>query len=200
MVRDKASYKDVKLQGIVYLGIAPAKTLKTKLKLGKGAFLRSATALYRGSEIGDNLQTGHNVVVRENNLIGDNVVIGVNSYLGPGNKIGNNVRIHTGVFLENVTLEDNVIIGPGVIFINDPYPPCKQCTQIVGGAHVAKNAVIGANASILAGIQIGANALVGAGSVVTKNIPANSVVAGNPAKVINKTSKLKSKHKHSLLK
>jgi len=182
MVRDKASYKDVKLQGIVYLGIAPAKTLKTKLKLGKGAFLRSGTALYRGSEIGDN------------------VVIGVNSYLGPGNKIGNNVRIHTGVFLENVTLEDNVIIGPGVIFINDPYPPCKQCTQIVGGAHVAKNAVIGANASILAGIQIGANALVGAGSVVTKNIPANSVVAGNPAKVINKTSKLKSKHKHSLLK
>ena len=163
-------------------------------KVTINALIRSGTIIYEGSTIGKRLATGHNVIIRENNTIGDDVVIGVNSYLGPGNIIGNCVRIHTNCFLEGVTLEDNVIISPSVVFTNDPYPPCKICTQEIGGALVGKNTVIGANVTILPGIKIGKNVLVGAGSVVTKNIGNDIVVVGNPAKILKKRSAIKHNH------
>lgn len=161
----------------------------------KDALIRSGTIVYAGSTIGKKLVTGHNAVIRENNTIGNDVVIGVCSYLGPGNSIGNNVKIHTNCFLEGVSLADNVIIGPHVVFTNDPYPPCKICVQTVKGARVGKNTVIGANVTVLPGIQIGENVLVGAGCVVTHHIPDNVVVIGNPAKILKKRSEIK--HAHS---
>lgn len=148
--------------------------------------LRSGTVIYKKSVIGKNLQTGHNAVIRENNRIGDNVTVGVNSYLGPGNIIGNNVRIHTGCFLEGCTLDDDVIVAPGVIFTNDKYPPCSECVNKVKGARVGKKTVIGANSTILPGISIGEKCLIGAGSVVTKNIPDGVVAVGNPARITKK--------------
>lgn len=157
--------------------------------------LRSGTIIYKGSKIGKRFVSGHNAVIREDNIIGDDLTIGVNSYLGPGNRIGNNVKIHTNCFLEGVILEDNVIISPHVVFTNDPYPPCKICVEEVRGAIVGKNTVIGANVTILPGIKIGENVLVGAGSVVTKDIPDDVVVAGNPARIIKKKSEIKHKHK-----
>ncbi len=156
--------------------------------------LRSGTILYKGSSIGKRLVTGHNAIIRENNIIGDDVLVGTNSYLGPGNIIGNNVRIHTNCFLEGVTLENNVIISPHVVFTNDPYPPCKMCSEKVRGATVGKNSVIGSNATILPGIVIGENVLVGAGSVVTRNIPDGVVVVGNPASILKKRSDIKHTH------
>ncbi len=159
------------------------------------AKLRSGSVIYQGSAFGRRLITGHNAVIRENNIIGDDVIIGTNSYLGPGNKIGNNVKIHTDCFLEGVTLADMVIISPHVVFTNDPYPPCRICTEKVGGATVGKNTVIGSNATILPGIKIGANVLIGAGSVVTRNVADGLVVIGNPANVLKKRSELVHKHK-----
>ncbi len=159
------------------------------------SLIRSGTIIYKGSKIGKRFTSGHNAVIREDNIIGDDVVVGVGSYLGPGNIIGNKVKIHTNCFLEGVTLGDNVIISPHVVFTNDPYPPCKICVKTVGGAKVGRNTVIGANATILPGIKIGENVLVGAGSVVTKDIPDSTVVVGNPARIIKKSSEIKHKHK-----
>lgn len=166
------------------------KSLK-KTKLGKNYYLRSGTAIYKGSKIGNNFSTGHNAVVRENNVIGNNVVVGVNSYLGPGNKIGNNVRIHTGCFLEDVEIFDDVIISPGVVFTNDLHPACPAYKKCFLGAKVGKGSVIGANATILPGIKIGNNCLIGAGSVVVSDVSDNEVVVGNPAKVIKKRNDLR---------
>ena len=157
--------------------------------------LRSGTVVYKGAKIGKRFVSGHNAVIREDNIIGDNVVVGTGSYLGPGNMIGNNVKIHTNCFIEGVTLKDNVIVSPHVVFTNDPYPPCKICVKTVRGATVGENTVIGANVTILPGIKIGKNVLVGAGSVVTDDIPDNAVVIGNPARIIKKRSEIKHIHK-----
>lgn len=166
-------------------------------KLGKKlekSLIRSGTIIYKNSQIGKRFVTGHNAIIRENNIIGDDVVVGVNSYLGPGNIIGNKVKIHTNCFLEGVTLMDNVIVGPHVVFTNDPYPPCKICVEKVRGAAVGKNTVIGSNVTILPGIKIGENVLIGAGSVVTKDIDDRVVVVGNPARILKKRSEIKHKH------
>jgi len=159
--------------------------------IGKNAIIRPFTTIYAGNRIGDNFQTGQGVSIREDNNIGDNVHIGTNSVLEFGNKIGNNVRIHTGCFLEMVTIEDNVFIGPNVVFTDDPHPMnCPRYKECLGGPIIKQLARIGANSTILPGVVVGRNSLVGAGSVVTHDVPANSVVAGNPAKVINQIDDL----------
>jgi acetyltransferase-like isoleucine patch superfamily enzyme len=86
--------------------------------------------------------------------------------------------------LEAVTLGNNVIIAPHVVFTDDPYPPCPKCVQEIGGAIVGDGTVIGSNATILPGVHIGKNCLIGAGSVVTEDVEDNAVVVGNPARVI----------------
>jgi UDP-2-acetamido-3-amino-2,3-dideoxy-glucuronate N-acetyltransferase len=100
--------------------------------------------------------------------------------------IGDNVTIKNGVYLWNgITIEDNVQIGPNVTFTNDKYPRAKQPFTLMKTL-VKKNASIGAGCVILGGIIIGENAMIGAGSVVTKDIPANELWLGNPAKYIRK--------------
>jgi acetyltransferase-like isoleucine patch superfamily enzyme len=110
-----------------------------------------------------------------------------------GSTIGKNCKISSHTFIcEGVHIEDNCFIGHGVMFTNDLFPRAtnadgSQQTDAdwkVIETHVKKGASIGSNATILCGITIGENSLVGAGSVVTKNVPPNTIVAGNPAKVI----------------
>jgi acetyltransferase-like isoleucine patch superfamily enzyme len=164
------------------------------MKLHPDALIRSGTVIYDGSSFGSHFTTGHNAVIREDNSIGDNVVVGVNTYLGPRNTIGDNVKIHTGCFLEGVTLGNDVIIAPHAVFTNDPYPPCKQCAEEIGGAIVGEGTVIGANATILPGVRIGKRCLIGAGSVVTRDIEDGGVVVGNPGRVIKKRSDIIHNH------
>ncbi len=108
-------------------------------------------------------------------------------------KSGANCKISTHTFIcEGVTIEDNVFVGHGVTFINDSYPratnedgrPQTESDWKVETTLVRKGASIGSGATILANVTIGENAIVGAGSVVTKNVPANAIVAGNPARVL----------------
>jgi len=174
------------IHNFVVLGFAPRGKLpgELPLKIGKNAIIRPFTIIYGGTEIGDNFQTGKGASVRENNEIGNNVVVGTNAVLEHGNTIGNNVRIHSLCFLEYVTIEDNVFIGPGVIFTDDPHPPCPKYEECLKGAFVKKLAKIGAGSVILPGVIIGENALIGAGSIVAKDVPDNTVVAGVPAKII----------------
>lgn len=105
-------------------------------------------------------------------------------------KIGNNCTIKCGVQIwDGIELEDNVIIGANTTFTNDMYPKSKNKDWALLKTKVCKGASIGAGSTILPGLIIGENALIGAGSVVTKNIPAGEIWAGNPAKFIRKINK-----------
>ena len=100
--------------------------------------------------------------------------------------IGDRVTVKCGVQLwDGVRLEDDVFVGPNATFTNDPFPRSKQHPTEFAKTVVQKGASIGANASILPGVIIGQNAMVGAGAVVTTDVPPNSIVVGNPARIVN---------------
>lgn len=162
-----------------------------ELQIGRDAVVRPFTTLYAGSTIGERLQTGQGASIREDNVLGDDVSIGTNAVLEFGNRIGNRVRIHSGCFLEMVTIEDDVFVGPNVVFTDDPHPMgCARYTECRGGPTVRRLARIGANSTILPGVVVGENALVGAGSVVVDDVPDGAVVVGNPARVIRRVDEL----------
>lgn len=158
--------------------------------IGARCVIRAFTTIYAGVTVGDGVQFGHGAMVREDNVIGDRASIGTNAVLEPGNRIGARTRVHTGCFLEMVTLEEDVFVGPNVVFTDDPHPPCPRYEECVGGAHVKAGARIGANSTILPGVVIGRRALVGAGSVVVQDVPDGVVVAGVPAREMGLVSDL----------
>jgi acetyltransferase-like isoleucine patch superfamily enzyme len=124
--------------------------------------------------------------------VGDNTKIGAFVEVQKNAHIGSNCKISSHTFIcEGVTIEDDVFIGHGVMFINDTYPRATENGQLqtesdwsVEPTIVHKGSSIGSNCTILSHIMIGENAIVGAGSVVTKDVPPNTIVAGNPAKVL----------------
>lgn len=162
-----------------------------KTVIGKNAKIRSHSIIYGGNKIGDNFQTGHHVMIREANVIGNDVSVGSYSNIEHHVIIEDGARIHSGCFIpEYCHLQKNCWIGPKVCFTNARYPRSKRVKDELKGAIVGENAKIGANTTILPGIKIGKNSLIGAGSVVTKDIPDDSVACGNPAKVVKKVSEL----------
>jgi acetyltransferase-like isoleucine patch superfamily enzyme len=153
------------------------------LRIGRDAHLRSGTVIYAGSTIGQGLQTGHNVIIREENIIGDHVGIWSNSVIDYGCRIGNNVKIHSNVYVAQYTvIEDDAFLAPGVSIANDMRPLCAECTR-AGGPTIKRGARIGVNVTILPRVVVGEYALIGAGAVVTKDVPPYAVVYGNPAQV-----------------
>ena len=157
-----------------YLSIAP------DVKLGQNVKLSKFINLY-GCEVGDNTKIGAFVEVQKNA------------------RIGRNCKISSHTFVcEGVTIEDNVFIGHAVTFINDIYPRATapggalqtELDWKVAPTLIKSGASIGSGATILANLTVGENAMVGAGSVVTRSVPANAIVTGNPAQVLRSAAKV----------
>ncbi|MEI3790026.1 MULTISPECIES: acyltransferase [unclassified Chryseobacterium] len=124
-------------------------------------------------------------IILKNAVIGNNCNINCHVFIENDVIIGDNVTIKPGVQIwDGLRIEDNVFIGPNVTFTNDRYPRSKKYPEEFQQIIIKQGASIGANATILGGITIGTNALIGAGSVVTKDVPANELWVGNPAKKI----------------
>lgn len=130
--------------------------------------------------------------------IGDNCIIGTFVEIRKRAKIGNRVKIQASVFIpEGVTIEDEVFIGPHVVFTNDPHPRATKEDGNLKDSEdweevptlVKKKASIGANSTIICGVVIGEGAMIGAGSVVTKDVPDWTIVVGNPAKPLRRIEK-----------
>jgi acetyltransferase-like isoleucine patch superfamily enzyme len=151
-----------------YVCVAP------DVRLGRDVKLSKFINLY-GCEIGDETKIGAFVEIQKNAVIGKRCKISSHTFV-----------------CEGVIIEDNVFIGHGVTFINDSYPRATtgegnlqtEADWRVERTVIKKGASIGSGATILSNTSIGENAIVGAGSVVTKDVPANSIVAGNPARVL----------------
>lgn len=156
-------------------------------------------------KIAPDVKLGHGVKIYDFvNLygcqIGDNTKIGTFVEIQKGAKIGKNCKISTHTFIcEGVTIEDDVFIGHNVTFINDAYPRATRSDGALQTEEdwvcvptlVKKGASIGSSATLLCGITVGENAIVGAGSIVTKDVPPNTVVAGNPARVLRRIEEKK---------
>jgi UDP-2-acetamido-3-amino-2,3-dideoxy-glucuronate N-acetyltransferase len=144
----------------------------------------------QSKQIGVNTNVWQYVIILPNAIIGNNCNINCHTFIENHVIIGNNVTIKCGVYLwDGITVEDDVFIGANAVFTNDKYPRSKQRPAVFQKTIIKKGASIGANATILGGITIGENAMIGAGSVVTKNIPANTLWSGNPAVQKNKIEK-----------
>jgi acetyltransferase-like isoleucine patch superfamily enzyme len=155
--------------------------------------------------IADDVQLGHNVQIYNFvNLygceIGDETRIGTFVEIQKGARVGRRCKISSHSFIcEGVTIEDEVFIGHGVQFINDKYPrattsdgaPQTESDWTVEPTIVQRGASIGTGAVILGGLEIGERAIVGAGAVVTKDVPADATVAGNPAQVIRRETEVR---------
>jgi acetyltransferase-like isoleucine patch superfamily enzyme len=166
----------------VLLGYPSPRCPSTLLTIGRGARLRSGTVIYAGSCIGDRFQTGHNVVVREQNMIGDDVSIWSNSVVDYGCVLGDRVKIHANCYLAQFTeLEDEVFVAPGVTVANDLFPGHAESARAMAGPLIRRGAQIGVNVTILPYVTIGPGAIIGGGSVVTKNLPGHMVAYGSPA-------------------
>jgi acetyltransferase-like isoleucine patch superfamily enzyme len=185
--------RGVRLGGFVVLGEPPRGREPGDLEtvIGDEATIRSHTVIYAGNRIGRNFQTGHGVMIREENVIGDNVSVGTGSVVEHHVIIEDDVRIHTQAFIPEMSvLHRGCWIGPRVCITNARYPQSRHVKEELAGATIGPGAKIGANATLLPGVKIGAHALVGAGAVVVRDVPDGAVVVGNPARQINRIEHL----------
>jgi acetyltransferase-like isoleucine patch superfamily enzyme len=134
----------------------------------------------KSAKIGNNVKIWHFSYIGDNTQIGDNVSIGSLVHIDYKVRIGNNCRIEGSVYIPPLTeIGNNVFIGPGAAFTNDPYPMSPKMIGVV----VEDGAIIGGRAVFRPGVRVGRNSVVGMGSVVTKDVPPETVVIGHPARV-----------------
>lgn len=171
--------------------LSPRDGVGDRLVIGDEARVRSGSVIYAGSTIGNRLETGHNVVLREENEIGNRFSIWNNSVVDYGCKIGNNVKIHCNIYVAQFTvIEDEVFMAPGVTIANDIHPGCPDSHECMRGPILKRGCRLGVNVTVLPYVTIGEKTLIGAGSVVTEDIPPGVVAFGNPARIYSKLTDL----------
>jgi acetyltransferase-like isoleucine patch superfamily enzyme/dTDP-4-dehydrorhamnose 3,5-epimerase-like enzyme len=142
-------------------------------------------AICESSRIGANTRIWAFAHVLPNAVLGSDCNICDGVFIENDVLVGNRVTIKCGVQLwDGVEIEDDVFIGPNVTFTNDKFPRSKVYPENFSRILIGKGASIGANATILPDISVGSNAMIGAGAVVTRSVPANAIVVGNPAKIV----------------
>lgn len=166
-----------------------------KVSIGSNSIIRSNSIIYEGVTVGDYFQTGHNCIIRENNIIGHHTSFGNLSELPGDSQLGNYVRVHSKVMLsERNIIEDYVWIFPLVVITNVKYSPVSEFLV----THVKEYALIFASAIILPGITIGENAIIGAGALVTKDVPKERLIIGNPGRDIKSVRDIKDENGNSV--
>ena len=151
----------------------------------ENVFIHKTAEVSKEAKIGAGTKIWNQAQVREGAVIGENCIISKNVYIdeqvhiGSGVKVQNNVNVYHGV-----TVEDDVFLGPSMTFTNDMYPRAFNSNWKITTTLVKRGASIGANSTIVCGVTVGEYATVGAGSVVTKDVPDQALVVGNPARQI----------------
>ena len=164
---------------------------QSRVVIGKNSFIRSHTVVYAGVTIGCRFQTGHGVLIREDTTIGDDCSIGSGSVIEFSVSIGDGVRLHSQCFVPEFSiLESRCWLGPRVVITNAKFPAAADTKSKLAPVRIATRARVGANATILPGVVVGAGCLVAAGSVVTSDVPEDTLVMGNPARPRGRVSEL----------
>ena len=178
--------KNVVIEPFCIIGIPPkgVKDGEYETIIGDNSIIRSHSDIYSGNKIGKNFQTGHHVIIRENNIIGDDCALGSFSEIAFDVKMGDNVKIHSNCFIfEGTMIEDDVKLNPGVFVLNTKFPFRPGHKPEIEPVIIRKGARITARVTLMPGVVIGKYALIGAGSLVTKDVPEYAVAYGHPATI-----------------
>lgn len=149
--------------------------------IGSDPVVRPGTIVYDDVVIGDRFRTGHFALIRERTEIGDDVLVGTNATVDGKATIGSNVSLQTGAYVPPRTaIGDHAFLGPSAVLTNDPYPLRREAE--LEGPTLEEHVSVGANATILPGVTVGRGSFVAAGAVVTRDVPAETLAVGVPAR------------------
>jgi len=149
----------------------------------KGVFIHESAHVSEGASIGEHTKVWVNAQIREGAKIGNHCIISKDTYIDANVTIGDRCKIQNSVSVyQGVTIEDDVFVGPNVVFTNDRVPRAFLADWSITPTIVKRGASLGANSTIVCGVTIGEYAMVAAGSVVTKDVEPYTLVKGNPAR------------------
>jgi acetyltransferase-like isoleucine patch superfamily enzyme len=173
------SLSDVTVEAGAQFGVAYAEDTAPP-EVGAGSVVRSGTIVYDDVQAGDSFVTGHHALVREHTVLGDNMLVGTQAVIDGTTTVGDDVSMQTGVYVPTETdIGSNVFLGPNATLLNDQYPVRTDADLV--GPTIADGVSVGANATVLPGVTVGEGAFVAAGSVVTADVPPDTLAAGVPA-------------------
>ena len=163
--------------------------------LGDHVTIRSGSVIYADVTIGEDCQTGHNVMIREKTNIGNHVVVGTNTVIDGYVDIGDFVKIESACYIPtHVTIGSRVFFGPGVVLTNDRYPLKDRDSYRPEGPVIEDGVTIGAGVVVSPGVRIGAGAFIAAGAVVTKDVEPGTLIKGVPGRAFPMPDKLKERN------